>query len=39
LELLVKDSGRSLDELDSDISSHKPIIMAYSALIAAGYQF
>lgn len=39
LEMLVKESGRSLADLDPDISGHKPLIAAYSALIAAGYQF
>lgn len=39
LEMLVKESGRSLADLDPDISGHKPLIAAYSALTAAGYQF
>lgn len=39
LETLVKESGRSPADLDPDISGHKPLIAAYAALIAAGYQF
>jgi len=39
LEMLIKDSGRSPDELDSDISSHKPLIAAFAALTKAGYTF
>lgn len=39
LEALVRESGRSMDDLDSDVSSHRPLIAAYEALTKAGYEF
>ncbi len=39
LEALVRESGRSMDDLDSDVSSHHPLIAAYEALTKAGYEF